>query len=119
LSDLILNGWSYGTLMALKWSGLTNSRLKSTAKLLPCIALFIPHVQVSLERLFRNHYVQKKSSRLAGPDVFHVEDVQVPVTTPMGEITVRIYSPEGSGPFPVHLNFHGGKTHDSFDTVTK
>ncbi|KAL5380445.1 hypothetical protein DPSP01_007767 [Paraphaeosphaeria sporulosa] len=43
-----------------------------------------------------------------GPDVFHVEDVQVPVTAPVGEITVRVYSPEGPGPFPVHLNFHGG-----------
>ncbi|KAH3973407.1 hypothetical protein HBI25_082130 [Parastagonospora nodorum] len=44
----------------------------------------------------------------AGPDVFHVEDIQMPVTTPVGEITVRVYSPEGPGPFPVHLNFHGG-----------
>jgi acetyl esterase/lipase len=44
-----------------------------------------------------------------GPDVFHVEDVQVPVTTPVGEMTVRVYSPEGPGPFPVHLNFHGGR----------
>ena len=44
-----------------------------------------------------------------GPEVFHVEDIQVPVTTPAGEITVRVYSPKGPGPFPVHLNFHGGK----------
>ncbi|KAH7165346.1 Alpha/Beta hydrolase protein [Dactylonectria macrodidyma] len=43
-----------------------------------------------------------------GPDVFHVEDRQIPASTPAGEITVRIYSPEGVGPFPVHLNFHGG-----------
>ncbi|KAH7241355.1 Alpha/Beta hydrolase protein [Fusarium tricinctum] len=43
-----------------------------------------------------------------GPDVFHVEDRQIPVSHPDGEITVRIYSPEGQGPFPVHLNFHGG-----------
>ena len=41
--------------------------------------------------------------------MFHVEDFQVPVTTPSGEMTVRIYSPEGTGPFPVHLNFHGGE----------
>lgn len=45
-----------------------------------------------------------------GPDVFHVEDRQVPVSQPAGEITVRIYSPEGPGPLPVHLNFHGGKS---------
>jgi acetyl esterase/lipase len=43
-----------------------------------------------------------------GPEVFHVEDIRVPVTTPVGEVTVRVYSPEGPGPFPVHLNFHGG-----------
>ncbi|KAK1990901.1 hypothetical protein LX36DRAFT_591649 [Colletotrichum falcatum] len=43
-----------------------------------------------------------------GPDVFHVEDRKVPVTRPPGKIDVRIYSPEGPGPFPVHLNFHGG-----------
>ncbi|KAG5805148.1 hypothetical protein H9Q74_010714 [Fusarium xylarioides] len=43
-----------------------------------------------------------------GPEVFHVEDRQIPVTRPGGLITVRIYSPEGPGPFPIHLNFHGG-----------
>ncbi|KAM5350189.1 hypothetical protein ACJ41O_006694 [Fusarium nematophilum] len=43
-----------------------------------------------------------------GPKVFHVQDRKVPVSHPRGEITVRIYSPEGPGPFPVHLNFHGG-----------
>lgn len=50
------------------------------------------------------------SLRYVGPDVFHVGDKQVLVTTPVGEITVRVYSPEGPGPFPVHLNFHGGKS---------
>ncbi|KAF2021448.1 hypothetical protein BU24DRAFT_438531 [Aaosphaeria arxii CBS 175.79] len=44
----------------------------------------------------------------AGPDVFHVEDMNVPVTKPTGEVAVRIYSPKGKGPFPVHVNFHGG-----------
>ncbi|KAL0933972.1 alpha beta hydrolase fold protein [Colletotrichum truncatum] len=43
-----------------------------------------------------------------GPDVFHVEDRKIPVMHPHGTINVRIYSPEGPGPFPVHLNFHGG-----------
>lgn len=32
----------------------------------------------------------------------------MPVTDPSGEIVVRIYTPFGPGPFPVHLNFHGG-----------
>ncbi|KNB01683.1 hypothetical protein FOXG_04877 [Fusarium oxysporum f. sp. lycopersici 4287] len=43
-----------------------------------------------------------------GPEVFHVEDRQIPVTTPEGLITIRVYTPEGPGPFPVHINFHGG-----------
>ncbi|KAF2035686.1 alpha/beta hydrolase fold protein [Setomelanomma holmii] len=43
-----------------------------------------------------------------GPGISYVEDLQVPVTAPAGESTVRVYSPEGAGPFPVHLNFHGG-----------
>ncbi|KAH6696927.1 Alpha/Beta hydrolase protein [Plectosphaerella plurivora] len=43
-----------------------------------------------------------------GPDVHAVEDRDVPVTRPAGTVAVRIYTPEGSGPFPVHLNFHGG-----------
>lgn len=45
-----------------------------------------------------------------GPDVFDVEDKQVPVSHPIGIIQARIYSPRGEGPFPVHLNFHGGIT---------
>lgn len=43
-----------------------------------------------------------------GPEVFRVEDGKIPVCRPPGEISVKVYSPEGSGPFPVHLNFHGG-----------
>lgn len=45
----------------------------------------------------------------AGPDVHGVEDIKVPVTHPQGEVTVRLYTPEGTGPFPVHFNMHGGE----------
>jgi acetyl esterase len=38
--------------------------------------------------------------------VGRVEDRHIP--GPHGEIPVRIYHPEGSGPFPVFVNFHGG-----------
>lgn len=31
------------------------------------------------------------------------------MTKPDGQIKVRVYTPEGTGPFPVHLNYHGGK----------
>lgn len=53
--------------------------------------------------------IEAFSDNVTGPEVFHVQDRKVPVTHPSGDITVRIYSPEGPGPFPVHLNFHGGK----------
>ncbi|KAK6849314.1 CAZyme family CE10 [Apiospora arundinis] len=44
----------------------------------------------------------------AGPEVHKVEEMSIPVSSPPGEIMIRIYSPGGPGPFPVHLNFHGG-----------
>jgi acetyl esterase len=45
---------------------------------------------------------------LSGPPaaVAKVEDRKIP--GPAGEISVRIYTPAGSGPFPVLLFFHGG-----------
>ena len=44
--------------------------------------------------------------RPAGEPVAHVEDRLIP--GPAGEIPIRIYSPEGSGPFPVLVFFHTG-----------
>ncbi|OQD79653.1 hypothetical protein PENANT_c046G08060 [Penicillium antarcticum] len=44
----------------------------------------------------------------SGPPVFHIEDIEIPVSRPAGNIVIRVYTPEGPGPFPVHLNFHGG-----------
>ncbi|CAA9956767.1 fungal specific transcription factor domain protein [Pyrenophora teres f. maculata] len=44
----------------------------------------------------------------SGPSVFKEDDIEIPVTRPAGHIKIRVYTPEGEGPFPVHLNFHGG-----------
>ena len=41
-----------------------------------------------------------------GPPMDDVHDHQVAVAD--GEITVRVYRPEGDGPFPCHVYFHGG-----------
>jgi len=41
-----------------------------------------------------------------GPNVANVEDRVVAVDD--GEITVRVYTPAGAGPFPCHVYFHGG-----------
>src|SRR5438105_4403897 len=40
------------------------------------------------------------------PEVASIIGHRVPV--PDGEITVRMYTPSGTGPFPVHLFLHGG-----------
>ena len=55
--------------------------------------------------------------RAAGPEVGKVEDRTVP--GPAGDIPVRIFTPAGSGPFPILMWYHGGgwvignvRTHD-------
>ncbi|MEO6629586.1 MAG: alpha/beta hydrolase [Aquihabitans sp.] len=42
----------------------------------------------------------------SGPAPASQTDVQVPVTD--GRITVRLYRPQGSGPFPLYVFLHGG-----------
>ena len=45
-------------------------------------------------------------ARAPGPEVAKVEDRAIP--GPDGDVPVRIYTPEGSGPFPGLAWFHGG-----------
>lgn len=55
------------------------------------------------------------------PDVASTVDRQVPMGA--GEITVRVYTPPGDGPFPALVYYHGGGffmgTLDQFDIVCK
>ncbi len=44
--------------------------------------------------------------RAAGPEVGKVENRAVP--GPAGDVPVRIYTPEGDGPFPILVWYHGG-----------
>ena len=48
----------------------------------------------------------ENAPRPAGPEVAKVEDRKVP--GPNGDIPVRVYTPAGTGPFPVLMWFHGG-----------
>jgi len=48
----------------------------------------------------------KSRPRIAGPEVAKVEDRLI--AGPSVDIPVRIYTPEGSGPFPMLVWFHGG-----------
>ena len=41
-----------------------------------------------------------------GPEVAQVRDRVVP--GPYGEFPVRVFTPEGTGPFPAYVYFHGG-----------
>ena len=78
-----------------------------------------PQAQVALDAaaaigLPPNHTVSAQEARAnsklrprpAGPEVAKVEDRNIP--GPGGEIPVRIYTPAGSGPFPILVWFHGG-----------
>lgn len=48
----------------------------------------------------------KLRPRADGPEVAKVEDRVI--SSPGAEVPIRIYTPEGSGPFPILLWFHGG-----------
>src|SRR5918996_5297787 len=48
----------------------------------------------------------KSRPRAAGPEVAKGEDRLIP--GPGGDIPVRIYTPAGTGPFPILVWFHGG-----------
>jgi acetyl esterase len=67
-----------------------------------------PTQSVQQQRDVAHGYMQASFVDLGdpAPDVASVEDRQVPVDG--GEITVRVYTPLGDGPFPVHVYFHGG-----------
>jgi acetyl esterase len=70
--------------------------------------------QIAALGLPPNHMVSPEQARInakarpraAGPEVAKVEDRRLPGPGP--EIPVRIYTPAGTGPFPVLVWFHGG-----------
>lgn len=67
--------------------------------------------QVSIEQ-FRKH--EKEYRVIYGlsdeklPDPKSITRYYVPVKNPDMEIPVDVYTPHGSGPFPVYINYHGG-----------
>ena len=48
----------------------------------------------------------RKRPRTPGPEVAKVENRNIPSTD--GDVPVRIYTPEGNGPFPILAWYHGG-----------
>lgn len=50
--------------------------------------------------------MQEAQPRIPGPEIGSVQDKEVQGTH--GNIPIRIYTPEGEGPFPITMWFHGG-----------
>lgn len=67
-----------------------------------------PMATIAEQRAAANQLTEASFLALAepGPEVASMVDRRVTVAG--GEITVRIYTPFGAGPFPAHLYMHGG-----------
>lgn len=69
-------------------------------------SLNMPQLSSMTPEVIRQQIAQELAMFGEGEPVAHVENRTIP--GPAGEIPVRIYTPEGSGPFPVLVFFHGG-----------
>src|SRR5260221_4266998 len=81
-------------------------------------SLNMPPISSMTPEAVRQRVVMDLALVPEGEPVSHVENRTIP--GPTGNIPVRIYTPEGDGPFPVLVFFHGGgfvicnlDTHDS------
>ncbi len=84
-------------------------------------AMNVPPMHTQSVAEVRASYDAMAQFRGVQEDVHAVENRTIP--GPAGEIPVRIYTPEGAGPFPVLVYFHGGGwtigTLDSHDGVCR
>jgi acetyl esterase len=69
-------------------------------------ALAMPSLSEVPPGVMRQAFEEQGRARPDGEQVAKVVERQIP--GPAGEITVRVYSPFGAGPFPVLTYFHGG-----------
>jgi acetyl esterase len=69
-------------------------------------ALNAPPLTAFQPQVFRELIAAQYANAPAGEPVAKVENRTIP--GPVGEIPLRIYTPEGNGPFPVLVFFHGG-----------
>lgn len=59
--------------------------------------------------ILRKHYSQLYSYGTGtAPDAARTYDTTFALADGSGDITLRVYEPEGKGPWPVHVDFHGG-----------
>lgn len=69
-------------------------------------ALNMPPLSAFPPEVIRQGIVAQYADMPAGEPVAQVENRTIP--GPAGEIPIRIYTPEGDGPFPLLVFFHGG-----------
>lgn len=69
-------------------------------------ALQMPPLSALEPAMIRQGIAAQYADAPLGEPVANVENRTIP--GPAGEIPVRIYTPEGSGPFPILVFFHGG-----------
>ncbi len=65
-----------------------------------------PGLETMVPAVAREMYAAMSAMTSTGPELPRVEDRTI--AGPNGEIPVRIYTPEGAGPHPVTVFFHGG-----------
>ncbi|HZO75046.1 MAG TPA: alpha/beta hydrolase [Ktedonobacteraceae bacterium] len=70
------------------------------------MALNLPPISEQTPDQLRQAQRQEMAEYGAPEPVAHVENRTIP--GPGGEIPIRIYTPQGSGPFPLLVYFHGG-----------
>lgn len=77
-------------------------------KLSPENARQIPTLKNAVEELVA-HKITNRMMTLANPMPEPVKSINhILIPSPQGEILARVYRPEGSGPFPILVYFHGG-----------
>ena len=69
-------------------------------------ALGLPPMEQMTPAQARENMLARTAALGPVEDVARIDEHRVPVDG--GEIKVRCYTPAGSGPFPVHVYFHGG-----------
>lgn len=69
-------------------------------------ALNLPPITAFPPEIARRSFAAQQAGMPPGEPVASVENRTIP--GPAGELPVRIYTPEGSGPFPILVFFHGG-----------
>lgn len=88
-----------------------NEKQKPKERLDPEVAGYLKHVRsrppahlLSIEELRRD--IDKLCDTYPPGPVGNIEDIEIP--GPAGKIPARIYTPKGSGPFPLAVFYHGG-----------